>query len=188
MDRQMIDYLPEIMKTYAEFIEISQAEQKTKETLWRDIDAMFAEGFISTETDIGAKRWEKTLGIIPKDTDSIEVRNFRIRGRLLRDLPYTYRTLKKMLTAICGENGYTIDMNMDEYTIGVKVALRSKQFKDEVDDLMEEIVPAHLLINVELRYNTHRMVHDAGMTNRQLQQYTHAQIKVEPFGSEALFL
>jgi hypothetical protein len=188
MDRKMLDYLPEIMKEYSEFIQLANAEQKTKEQLWEDIYKMFAEGFVSTETVIGAKRWEKTLGLTPKDTDSIEIRNFRIRARLLRDLPYTYRTLKKMLAAICGENGYTIDMDVDNYSIVVRVALGSKQFKDEVDVLLDAVVPAHIILDIDLRYNTHRMVHDTGLSNRQLQQYTNAQIKVEPFGSDALFI
>ena len=103
MDRQMIDYLPPIMQRFAEFIEISNAEQKAKEKLWDDVDKMFREGYVISESDAGAKRWEKTLGIIPKDTEDIEVRNFRIRGRIQQDLPYTYRTLKRQLTGLCGD-------------------------------------------------------------------------------------
>jgi hypothetical protein len=177
MDRKMIDYLPEIMKGVKEFIQMADTEQGAKEKLWEDVYRMFDEGYISTETVIGLRRWEKTLGITPKDTDSIDVRTFRVRARLLRDLPYTYRTLKKMLNSICGEDGYTINLYPDEYRLKVRVELKCKQYKSEMAELMEEIVPAHIILDVDLRYNTHRMLHDFGLSNRELQQYVHSQIK-----------
>lgn len=181
MDRKMIDYLPDIMKGVAEFVEIAEAEQKSKEQLWQDIYYMFSQGYVSTETEVGASRWEKTLGIVPKDTDSIEVRNFRIRGKLLRDLPYTYRTLQKMLNGICGEKGYSINMDVDTSSIEIKVALRSKEFRDEVSVLTDEVVPAHILLNVTLMYNTHQMIANARKTHNELMQYTHKQIREQPF-------
>ena len=181
MDRKMIDYLPENMKSMVEFIEIAEAEQKTKEQLWQDVYNMFAQGYVSTETELGASRWEKTLGIVPKDTDSIEIRNFRIRGRLLRDLPYTYRTLKKMLAGICGEKGYSISMDVDVSAIEIKVALKSKEYKEEVRALADDVIPAHMLLIVTLLYNTHRMIRHAQKTNVELKQYTHVQIKEQPF-------
>lgn len=181
MDRRMLDYLPDIMKGFAEFVEIAEAEQKTKEQLWEDVYNMFSQGYVSTETEVGARRWEKTLGIVPKDTDSIEVRNFRIRGKLLRDLPYTYRTLQKMLNGICGENGYSINMDMDTSSIEIKVALKSKEFKDEVSILAEDVIPAHILLSVTLMYNTHRMIMRTGKTHGELSQYTHKQIRETPF-------
>lgn len=181
MDRKMIDYLPEIMKGFAEFVEIAEAEQKTKEQLWEDVYNMFSQGYVSTETEDGASRWEKTLGIVPKDTDSIEVRNFRIRGKLLRDLPYTYRTFRKMLNGICGENGYSINMDVDTASIEIKVALKNKEFKDEVNILAEDVIPAHILLSVILMYNTHRMITKAGKTHKELSQYTHKQIREQQF-------
>lgn len=181
MDRHMLDYLPEIMKRYAEFIEIAVAEQKVKEKLWNDVEHMFKQGFVSLETDIGAKRWEKTLKLTPKDTDSIDIRNFRIRGKLLQDLPYTYRTLKRMLDGICGEKGYDINMDIDNYTIDIRVALISKEYRDEVAILTDDIVPANLIINVTLMYNTHGMIARAGKTHAELALLTHTEIKEHPF-------
>lgn len=181
MDRKMIDYLPEIMKKYVEFNEISNAEQKAKEELWEDVYRMFYEGYVSTESIAGADRWEKTLGIVPKDTEDIEVRNFRIRGRIQQDLPYTYRTLKRQLTGLCGEGNFTISLDMDKSEITIKVALKRKELRDEVNTLTDEIVPAHLLLTVTLMYNTHRMISNTGLTNAQLSAYTHIQLAEQPF-------
>lgn len=181
MDRQMLEYLPPIMRTFAEFIEISKAEQKAKEKLWDDINRMFAEGYVIDESEIGASRWEKTLGITAKDNEDIEVRNFRIRGKLQSDLPYTYRTLKRQLAGLCGENGYTLTIDYDACTITIKVALSRGEMKDEVENLTDEVIPAHILLVVELMYNTHGMIARAGKTHADLAQLTHAEIKEQPF-------
>lgn len=181
MDRKMLDYLPEVMKRYAEFIELAVAEQEAKEKLWNDIEEMFKQGYVSLETEYGAERWEKTLRITPKDTDSIEIRNFRIRGKLLQDLPYTYRTLKRMLDGICGENGYEIKMDIDNHIINIKVALASKEYGDEVAHLTDNIIPANMIINVALLYNTHRMIANSGLTHGELAAYTHIQLREMPF-------
>lgn len=181
MDRQMLDYLPPIMQQFAEFIEISNAEQKAKEKLWNSVYKMFNEGYVISESDIGAKRWEKTLGIVPKDTEDIEVRNFRIRGRIQQDLPYTYRTLKRQLAGLCGDGNFTINLDVDKFEITIKVALSRKDLKDEVEVLTDDIIPAHLLLVVTLMYNTYRMIANTGLTNKELSQYTYKQLKEQPF-------
>lgn len=181
MDRQMLEYLPPIMRTFAEFIEISNAEQKAKEALWDDVNKMFAEGYVIDESEIGAARWEKTLNITPKDNEDIEVRNFRIRGRLQNDLPYTYRRLKEQLEGLCGKDGYTIAMDIDACSIEIRVALTRKELKNEVAILTDEVVPAHMLLIVELLYNTHGMIARAGKTHAELASLRQAEIKEQPF-------
>ena len=177
----MLDYLPPIMRTYGEFIEISKAEQHAKEKMWNDINKMFAEGYVIDESEIGAERWEKTLGITAKDDEDIEVRNFRIRGKLQSDLPYTYRTLHKQLTGLCGKDGYKIEMNVDACTITIKVALSRRELSNEVENLTDEVIPAHILLVVELMYNTHGMIARAGKTHAELAAYTHKEIQESPF-------
>lgn len=181
MDRQMIDYLPPFMRTLAEFIEISRAEQKAKEKLWEDVNRMFAEGYVIDESELGAARWEKTLGIVPKDNEDIEVRNFRIRTRLQRDLPYTYRTLKRQLTGLCGENGYQLILDNDACSVTIKVALTRKEMKSEVESLTDEIVPVHMILVVDLLYNTYGMIARAEKTHVELSEYTHVGIREQPF-------
>ena len=50
MDRQLLDYLPEILKTYAEFRELARVEQPTVAELWDAIDDLFNEAFITDES------------------------------------------------------------------------------------------------------------------------------------------
>ena len=180
-NRHMLDYLPPIMRTYQEFIEMANAEQIAKDKMWENLDKTFKEAFVSTESEIGAIRWEKTLGITPKDNEDIEIRNFRIRGRIQADLPYTYRILHRQLTGLCGADGYILNIDYEAQTIMIKVALTRRELANEVVNLADEIIPAHLELTVELMYNTHGMIARAGKTHAELASYTHLDIREKAF-------
>lgn len=121
------------------------------------------------------------MEITPFDTDAIEFRNFRIHARLLEDKPYTYRTLCKQLAALCGSDGYTIKLDHDAYTLTVRVALKSKQFWNEAEQMLERVVPLNLILDVDLMYNTHGIIKGTGLTRGQLAKYTHKELREEPF-------
>lgn len=181
MDRRIIDYLPPIMQEYEEMKEICNAEQLSKERLWQNLEKAFSECHISTQSAEGAERWEKTFGIVAKDSDSLEVRNLRILAKLHEDLPYTYRTLKKMLSSLVGgSESYTLKINFDSYKVTIKVALKNKDLLNEISVLADRVVPAHMDLDVLLLYNTHAMIQEAGKTHRYLSGYTHLQIKETP--------
>lgn len=177
VDRQLMDYLPEVMKSFEEIKQIMKAEQMTVEELWDNVEALFKEGFVQSESSIGAILWEKALQIIPKDTESIELRNFRIMGRLNEDLPYTQRTLLRQLKALCGENGVTLELNNNDYKIEVVIALWSKQFIDEVYSLVDREAPQNLLIDVRLLYNTHNLL--GKYAHNELAKSNHQQLREE---------
>jgi hypothetical protein len=138
---------------------------------------MLDEAFISTMSEKGIERWEKTLNLTPKDTDGIEPRRVKVMGRILNDIPYTTRTFKKTLDGLCGENGYRLSIDSDNNIIDITLCLKMAQVINELVELAEAIIPAHIIINVAIDYNTHRTLSNAGLTHRQLKQYTHAQIK-----------
>ena len=158
-----------------------RVEQPEVEALWDACDSLMNEGFLDTETEVGAAKWESILDIKPKNTDFLEIRNFRIHGRLVEDLPYTERTFCKQLAALCGEDGYSYKLDYDKFSLQIKVALTSKKLKDEVQSLAERLTPQNLILDIDLMYNTHRIIRDTGMTHRQLATFKHKQIRDEPF-------
>nr|DAE62059.1 MAG TPA: tail protein [Caudoviricetes sp.] len=186
MDRQLIDYLPAVLQQYAEFKEICKVEQPQIAQLWDDIDRLLLEAFIQDESEIGAARWEKILDIQPFDTDSLEVRNFRIHGRMLQEAPYSYRVLCQQLGVLCGEDGYTCELNTDEYLLKIRVALKSKKMLQEAEKFVERVAPMNLILDIQLLYNTHRMLHDYGLTNKMLSAFTFGQISTQPFEGGAI--
>lgn len=177
MQRKLIDYLPSVLKELEEFKQIMTAEQKQVDELWNFIHAILNEAFVDTAEDIGLKRWESILNIIPLDTDSIEIRRLRIHAKMIEDVPYTWNSFKRMLESLCGEDGYSIELKNKEYTLVIKVALTTKKMKEEVAKLADRVVPANIILDIDLMYNTHGILR--GYTHKQLRQFTHRQLRNE---------
>lgn len=160
MQRKLTDYLPGIMRELEEFKQIMTAEQKQVDELWKFIYGLLDEAFVDTAKDIGLKRWESILNITPLDTDTSEVRRMRIHAKMLEDAPYTWNSLRQMLGGLCGEDGYTLELKAKEYILVIKVALTSKKLKNEVEAMAERVVPANLILDIDLLYNTYDLLKD----------------------------
>lgn len=177
MQRKLIDYLPNIIKELEEFKQIMNAEQRQIDELWGFIYAILNEAFVDTAEDIGLKRWESILNITPLDTDTAEVRRMRIHARMLEDAPYTWNSFKQMLDGLCGENGFTLELKSKEYILVIKVALTSKKLKDEVVKMAERVVPANLILDIDLLYNTYDLLKK--ITWEQASEKTYQQLRDE---------
>nr|DAT53034.1 MAG TPA: tail protein [Caudoviricetes sp.] len=147
-------YLPEAVKHYREIVGITEAENPELTMLWTAADSVFLDQFIETLTDNGCKRWEKILDIKPRDTDTLQVRRFRIKARINEDLPYTWRALEKVLDTMCGKGAYAMTLYNEEYRLVILLELTVKKLFDEVEQSVKRMIPANLILDVRLRYNT----------------------------------
>jgi hypothetical protein len=123
-----------------------------------------------TATEQGIRRRERLYGIIPKDTDTLEDRRFRIRARENEITPYTVRTMRNKLAAICGENGYTAVLQGEKLII--RVALPRRATYEDARKMMEEMIPLNICLECTLLYNQHK----------KLAEYTHAELAVHTHG------
>lgn len=123
----------------------------------------------TTATEQGISRREKLYGIIPKDTDSLEDRRFRVRARENEITPYTARTLEKKLATICGEDGYTAILKDGKLT--VRVALPRRATYEDARKMLEEMVPLNICMECTLLYNQHKTL--AVYTHAELAEHTH---------------
>ena len=112
--------------------------------------------FTGTATENGIARRENLYSIIPKDTDTLEDRRYRVLTKENSEIPYTIRSLKRKLETLCGENGVTIELTEEKIT--VKVALARKGMYEDTAKMLEEIVPLNLLIECMQMYNTWEML------------------------------
>ena len=78
MERKLINYLPYVVRDYAEFQGITGAEQPEFEAAWAAAEDLLSNQFIKTAGNLGLSRWEKILGITPKGTDTLDDRRFRV--------------------------------------------------------------------------------------------------------------
>lgn len=175
MDRLLIDYLPGFLKEYKELKQIMTAEQPEFELAWDRVDSIIENSFIETQDEETAARWEKVLKLVSKDTDSLEVRNMRILAVTQNKLPHTYRVLdRNLLTLIKNKKDYILTIDYDNYAVDVVVALSSKELLNEVATMLDKVVPANMLIDVQLWNTTHLMLER--YTHKEMEVYTHEQL------------
>ena len=175
MDRLLIDYLPEYLKNYRELQEIMAAEQPEFQLAWDNTDKIIENSFIYTQDEQTATRWEKMLGLSQKSTDTLEIRNLRRLAAIQDNLPYTYRILDRNLhTLIENKKDYVLAVDCDKYIVDVVVALSSKELLEEVKSMVDEMVPANMLLTVRLWYTTHYML--KRYTHKEMKVYTHKQL------------
>ena len=133
--------------------------------------------FISTAGGLGLSRWEKLLGIIPKGTETLEERRFKILSRLNERLPYTLPQLKNILETLCSAGNYSAEVMEGTYQLVVKIGLAAKSSFSDVEALLERVVPRNMIVNLLQLYNTYAEI--GRFTHGQLAAYTHNQLRNE---------
>lgn len=179
-ERILMQYLPPYMQGYKELIQIMKGEQVEVDALWKALRDGMKEQFISDATEYGISRWERIMKITPKATDTLDERRFRILVRMNESLPYTYTSLSQRLSDLCGSDGYVVALNASAYTLNVKINLINKSNFVDVQELLDRIVPANLVVSLEIIYNQHFTV--AAFTHAFLAGHTHEQIRNEVLG------
>lgn len=175
MDRNMIDYLPSVLRDVREYKEILEAHETEISDLWGALEDALKEQFVSDATETGILRFEKILDIAPKAADTLDDRKFRILARFNEELPYTYNGLKERLITLCGEDGFTMELFHATYTLKVRIELTVRSQFDTVESLLDRITPANLIIDISLRYN--QQVDYETYTHGDLTAYTHTELR-----------
>ena len=177
-ERKLIDYLPEFLKNIKEYKAIlTDAVQPEVIELFGAVDNGMNDQFIMDATENGVSRWEKMLKIIPKATHTLDDRRFAILTRMNEQLPYTMESLKRQLESLCGKDRYSVELDGNNFLLRVRIALSAKNNYKKVCEMLERIVPANMVIDVSLMYNTNQTL--SAYTHRQLSAYTHEQLRNE---------
>lgn len=170
-------YYPKTVKNMKKFIKISESENPEFNTLWFETENLLSNQFINTLTEYGIQRWEAILKIVSKENDTLENRRIKILLNLFEKLPYTITVLKEMLEDICGKDGYTINIIHNKYLLIVKICLEKKYYFNEVNDLLKRIIPANMILDFDLIYNTHETM--SLYTHKHLNHFKHKEMKAE---------
>lgn len=170
-------YYPDILRDVKEFAELASTENLELGAVWQATSDLLDDQFIQTATQQGIARREKMMKITPYANDSLNDRRFRVLAHWNDKLPYTYRVLQNKLNQLCGEGHYTMTLNHGVYSLNIKLELTRRRMFDEVAKLSWQIVPANILITVELRYNQH--IDFYCKTHGQLRPYMHNQLRNE---------
>lgn len=173
----LIKYIPPVLKEVQEFKVWTDCENPEIDLVNAALVEVKDNQYIQTLTEKGAVRWETPLKIVPKDTDTIELRRFRLFAKMNEKLPFTFKSVKNQIEILCGADGYTFELFGDEYRLKVRVALAAKGQLEEVSATLAKTVPENMVIDLSLLYNQNKTLHP--FTNAQLHAYTNNQLRNE---------
>lgn len=173
----ILSYLPSILHDIKELQKVSELENPSLERVWELVESILNNQFILTLDDRGASRYEKMLGLIAGESETLETRRFRILSRYQEQAPYSYPVLKQLLDSLLGEGKYELTRSTSEKWVRVKMGLTVAREFDIVEVLLERVTPQNMLLYVEIRYNQHSAL--ARFTHAQLASYTHKQLREE---------
>jgi len=150
MAKPLLDYLPAVLRDVREYRALAHTEDVELALAWSRLGAALADQFVLTATEHGVARWEDILGIVPKGTYNLDERKFAILTRLNEQLPYTYRMLERILTELCGADGYSI--GLEGYELDVRIMIKAKNNFADVESMLRRVCPANLAVNVSIEY------------------------------------
>lgn len=172
-DVDLVSYLPPYLQEYKENIAALNAENPEFILVWSATDRVLYNCFIETADSYGISRYENLLGILPTADDTLESRRARVRVRWTSSIPYTLKTLIEKLNMLCGEGSYILSHNFRVgYTISIITYLENYGQTEELNNLLQEILPENIVINStnEIRCIAY------GNTNYGTRIATHAEI------------
>jgi Uncharacterized protein conserved in bacteria (DUF2313). len=153
MAADLIKYIPPILKEVQEFKVWTDCENPEIDRINAALAEVKDNQYIQTLTEKGAARWEPPLKIVPKDTDTIELRRLRLFAKMNEKLPFTFKSVKNQIEILCGADGYTFELLGNEYRLRVRVALIAKGQLEEVSSTLAKTIPANMVIDLSLLYN-----------------------------------
>lgn len=141
------DVFPEQLRDMPEFRSLELAANRQIKKLNARIDEMRDNILISTARESGIADREKTLGIVPLETDTLEERRYRVALRWYDTYPYTEADLRARLDRLCGKENYTLNLDKKKNTLTCMMPIASQKLVKETRRMLDEI----LSLNVALR-------------------------------------
>ncbi len=176
----IIEHLPDVSKNFKEIKAITSVENIELTILDEKIKELKNNQFFLFCNEKGISRFEELLKITPKVTDTLEDRQFRVLARYNSTIPYTFENLIKQLSILCGEGGFTCELFNEEYLLKVRVELFVKVMYREVEKLLEKVLPANIVADLDLRYNQYKTLEK--FTHGELGSFTHEFLRNEYMG------
>ena len=158
------------------------SDSHTLPHLWKCMDAELNNAFIlSHEGLAGAdeyacSRWESILGLVAPDDMPLEDRQFTIYTKLFTRPPYSYNNVIKMIEFLIDSKAYDFKRDVNTKTVEIKIAVSSRYKAEAITELLDNIIPANMILNITIVYTTHD--HMTIHTHDELSVYTHDEIKV----------
>lgn len=167
----IIKYLPPYMREYREIKEISYAENPEFKIISDEVYNMPYEFFAETAGERGVERFENILGITASDEESLDYRKFRIKTRLAG----IRQSVEEILNSIIPDGGWSVDYDEQSFKLSVGLSLINKNYLEEVNNMLDKLLPANIELECGLLYSTHKAL--SQYKHSQLKAYTHDRLR-----------
>lgn len=144
-DVDLIKYLPLFVAEYEEMQEITESENPEFRLAIKTVDQAKENQFIISADEEGISRFERLLGIRPKEKATLEDRRKEILARWNDVSVYTYKGLILRLNQLLGVGNYEIYPRFDNYELELEY-----RNKTGFEDYIREIIPAHLQLKTQV--------------------------------------
>lgn len=152
--REFSLYWPEHISDIEEFKEIDKASDIEIKNLWKALQDVLNNRYLSSMGASECTELEDMLGITPLPDDTLEDRVRRIKGYFVSNLPYTQNKLIEVLNVLCGgSDHYVLLVEPNKYTVHVGVKLVSMRLTDNVREIVNNMVPANMIRDVYVVFN-----------------------------------
>ena len=148
MERNIIDYFPQVLRGYREIKGIADGQQWLFDLLWNATEEVFRNQYIETADEGGIRLFERILNIKPKGSETLEERRFRVLSRWNQaQLPYTYRSLRQYLASV--SEGYETRLDANAYALYLHLRLAGYRQRDELLSILRKMIPANIAMTVQ---------------------------------------
>ena len=167
-------HLPLFIQEYLQIKSIMNAEEPEIQKLNDESKIVQDNMFVTSTNEDGIKRFEKMFSIVPSSSDTLETRRARVMTRYTTTATYTMHGLIERLNTICGVDNYMIEFIPNEYRIKIAFSLRVKDLMKTIESMMYEMIPANMICECTLQYNTHETL--SKYPSYILEQLTHKEL------------
>lgn len=159
-DVQLLNHLPLFIQEYREIREIMKTENPEFQIVEDETEVIMNNQFITTCNLTGIAKFEKMMGIVPSEEDTLQGRISRVLTRWNDSIPYTFILLCRKLNSLCGQGNYEIIRDINNYKMEIITHLEYSGQAEELDYLLNYMIPA----NIELTSKNEMMIDINGKT------------------------
>lgn len=146
---RLLDHLPVDYRRIREFRELSGTVSTEYDAVDRAFERVENDQFITSSSEAAIARKEKPYGIVPDLTvETLAFRKRRLLSRMQENVPYTVEYLRELLDNLLG--GHLTEIELDTVLLEMEalVYVESASFYQEVEKMMERIVPLNIDLTV----------------------------------------
>ncbi len=181
MENRYSLYLPEMVRDLKEFRKLGEVEGLILEDAAGAKDTLIRNQWILTAERSGLLRLAKMMKLQGAEWMETETLRQEILYRWSCRRPYTLFHLQDWLDNCLGTENYSLRLERDNYRLQVILELRVQEQQEFLQKYLRRVIPANLILDVDLHLNTYGDLKKTALTYGRLQELalTYGQIPYE---------